>query len=220
MRFSFPVRTPAFIQKILPGLHFSVPGKDKVLYLTFDDGPLPHLCPWILECLMQYDAKACFFLVGENAAANPDLVNRILEEGHSIGNHTQNHLNGFKTLSSNYLSNVKACQEILQPNLKTDEAPMFRPPYGKIRPAQIRNLRSEGYEIVMWDVLSRDYDASQTAEQLYQNVVENVKPGSILVFHDNIKAERNLRIALPRILKNLGDQGYRFEAIRFPFEMD
>ena len=218
MRFSFPVRTPRFIQKILPGLHFSVPGKDKVLYLTFDDGPLPNFCPWILECLRQYEAKACFFLVGENAAANPDLVKRILEEGHSIGNHTQNHLNGFKTLSRVYLRNVRACHEILEPFLNENDAPLFRPPYGKIRPGQFRNLRREGYEIVMWDVLSKDYDASLSADQLYRNVVENVKPGSILVFHDNIKAERNLSIALPRILKSLSETGYRFEALRFPSE--
>lgn len=216
MRFSFPVRTPVLFQKLLPGLHFSVPVREKVLFLTFDDGPLPQFCPWILDCLREHGARATFFLVGENAAANPHLVQQILEEGHTIGNHTHNHLNGFKTLSREYLNNTELCRKVLQPYLNSKEAPLFRPPYGKIRPRQISALRKEGFEIVMWDVLSRDYDASISPEELYRNAVDNAKPGSILVFHDNVKAERNLRIALPRILKSLSQSGYRFDALRYP----
>jgi peptidoglycan/xylan/chitin deacetylase (PgdA/CDA1 family) len=216
MQFKVPVRTPGIIKKLLPGLHFSVPGKEKVLFATFDDGPLPDFCPWILSCLKEFDARASFFLVGENAQRHPELVRQLVENGHSIGNHTQNHLNGFSTRSNRYLTNIKECQEILQPFLPQSQAPMFRPPYGKIRPGQIRALRQAGYEIVMWDVLSKDYDPGQSADELYRNVVNNAKPGSILVFHDNRKAEKNLKLALPRILQSLSEEGYRFEALKFP----
>jgi len=216
MRLSVPARTPKLLRKLLPGLRFSVPTQEKVLYATFDDGPREPFCSWILDCLREHQAKACFFLVGENAAANPNLVKQILEEGHSLGNHTLNHLNGFKTLNSEYLRNVEGCAEILEPYLRNEAAPLFRPPYGKIRPGQISALRKAGYEIIMWDVLSKDYDARQSADMVYENVVKNVMPGSILVFHDNIKAEESLKSALPRILKTLNEEGYCFEALRFP----
>lgn len=215
MPFSVPVRTPALLKKLLRGLHFSLPIKEKVLYATFDDGPLPDLCPWILDCLREHEAKASFFLVGENAAANPALVKQILEGGHSIGNHTQHHLNGFDSLSKQYCDDVEQCRKILNPFLIPGQKLLFRPPYGRIRPKQIRLLRQSGYEIIMWDVLSKDYDSSQSAEMVYENVVRNVRPGSILVFHDNLKAEERLKQALPRILKTLTREGYRFDALNF-----
>ena len=212
----FPVRIPAFLRHLFPGLHFTGPATGKVLYLTFDDGPLPEFCPWILDCLASYDAKATFFLVGENALKHPELVTDIINGGHSIGNHTFNHLNGFKTSTGSYLRNTDACREVLQAHLSLGVAPLFRPPYGKIRPSQIRQLRKAGYEIIFWDVLSKDYKADLSAEELFRNVVDNSRPGSILVFHDNLKAEKKLRSALPLILSELKKQGYRFEALRFP----
>lgn len=216
MRLKIPARTPLILQKLLPGLHFSVPSKEKIVYLTFDDGPLPDSCNWILDCLREYQARASFFLVGENAAANPDLMRQIMDEGHRIGNHTHNHLNGFKTAGKEYADNVRLCQNVLQPYLKKNEAPLFRPPYGKIRPGQIRNLRKAGFEIILWDVLSKDYDPTQNPDAIFHNVVDNAGPGSILVFHDNIKSNQNLRLALPRILKHLSEKGFRFDALSFP----
>ena len=218
MLLSVPVKTPLLVQKLLPGLHFSMKGEEKLIYLTFDDGPLPDFCPWILQCLKDHKAKATFFLVGENAAANPKITRQIIDEGHSIGNHTQNHLNGFKTRVQDYVSNVNQCHQVLKPFLSETERLLFRPPYGKIRPAQARALRKAGFEIIMWDVLSKDYDPSLSAESIYNNVMSHAGPGSIPVFHDHIKSAKNLRIALPRILESLSNQGYRFEAIRLPLK--
>jgi peptidoglycan/xylan/chitin deacetylase (PgdA/CDA1 family) len=216
MQLKVPVRTPGLVQKLLPGLHFKGPAAGKVLYLTFDDGPVPGLCHWILQCLDQYDAKACFFLVGENVVRNPELVQEILAAGHSIGNHSQHHRNGFQTKTSDYIQDVHHCRESLQAYLPQGEKQLFRPPYGKIKPAQVRQLRKAGFEIVMWDVLSKDYDPKLSAEQITRNVLDNVRPGSILVFHDNLKAEAGLRKALPVILKQLQQQGFEFQALRFP----
>jgi peptidoglycan/xylan/chitin deacetylase (PgdA/CDA1 family) len=216
MAIKFPVRIPPILKHIFTGLHFTGPADEKRLYLTFDDGPLPEFCPWILECLREHQALATFFLVGENAARHPELVEAILRDGHRIGNHTQNHLNGFQTASSEYLQNTLVCAEVLQPYIPQGFAPMFRPPYGRIRPGQIRKLKKEGYEIVLWDVLSKDYEAGITAGDVYANVVNNVRPGSVLVFHDNRKAEAKLKIALPRILTELKQQGYHFGVLEFP----
>jgi peptidoglycan/xylan/chitin deacetylase (PgdA/CDA1 family) len=211
-----PLKTPALLQRLFPQIRFTIPSVDPVLYLTFDDGPLPQFCPWLLECLKEYNARATFFLVGENVHRNPELVKAIRDAGHSIGNHTQNHLNGFQTKTIDYIANTRLCADELQKYSSEEYAPLFRPPYGKIRPRQVTELRKAGYEIILWDVLSKDYDEALTPEKLYSNVVSRVKAGSILVFHDNKKAEKNLRIALPRILAELSSRGYRFEAISLP----
>jgi peptidoglycan/xylan/chitin deacetylase (PgdA/CDA1 family) len=212
----FPVRIPRILKFLFTGIRFTGPASEKVLYLTFDDGPRPEFCPWILDCLAAFDAKATFFLVGENVSQHPELADNIFRNGHSIGNHTFNHLNGFKTNLSDYLENAGMCGDVLKSRLSPDAAPMFRPPYGKIRPSQVRELRKLGYEIILWDVLSKDYEAGLSPEKLYQNVVRYSRPGSILVFHDNRKAEQKLRTALPLILSELKKQGYRFDALRFP----
>ena len=216
MALRFPVRVPSILKKLLTGLHFTGPAAANTIYLTFDDGPLPELCPWILQCLEEHEALATFFLVGENAARYPELTGAILRAGHRIGNHTHNHLNGFQTAGSDYLQNTEASAEVLGPYLSPGFAPLFRPPYGRIRPAQIRKLRQKGYEIVLWDVLSKDYDASLRADDVYANVVNHVSPGSVIVFHDNLKAEARLKSALPRILTELRRQGYRFGVLEFP----
>lgn len=216
MRFSFPARTPGFLRKLLPGMHFTIETSEQIAYLTFDDGPVNLHCQWILECLRQHNAKASFFLVGDNVLKHPELVRSILEDGHTIGNHTQNHLNGFQTPTPDYLKNVERCQEALSAFLPEDMPKMFRPPYGKLLPAQFKAIKRLGYEIVMWDVLSKDYDQNLGAEDVCNNVIPNTKPGSILVFHDNIKAEKSLKEALPKILSELAGKGFRFEALKFP----
>jgi peptidoglycan/xylan/chitin deacetylase (PgdA/CDA1 family) len=208
-----PAKTPRLIQVLGKGLRFSVETKEPVVYLTFDDGPIPGLTPWILGQLNEYGAKATFFMVGENAKNNPEVLLHVLAEGHRIGNHTQNHFNGFKTKTAEYVANAEACGEVLRTYLPKDAPLLFRPPYGRITPRQVFRIRKLGYQIIMWDVLSKDYEAKLDPETVVRNVLDNVKPGSIVVMHDNIKAEKNLHAALPEILKGLKEKGFRMEAL-------
>ena len=182
-----------------------LPGHEKKLYLTFDDGPIPEITPWILEQLQQYAAHATFFCLGKNVELHPEIYRRILSEGHSVGNHTYNHLNGWKTPSFEYLRDVRQCADLV-------ESDFFRPPYGKIRPSQIRMLRND-YRIIMWDVISRDYDQSQTGDKCFELVRRLARPGSIIVFHDSKKAMVTLKIALPKVLRHFAAEGFSFEKI-------
>jgi len=182
-----------------------VPTSEKVLFLTFDDGPIPEATPWVLDILHAYGAKATFFCVGDNVRKYPDIFQRILAEGHAVGNHTFNHLKGWGTETSDYLENVERCAEMVS-------SPLFRPPYGKLKPSQTRLLKSQ-YRIVMWDVLSGDFDPKISPEKCLQNVLENVQPGSIVLFHDSVKAETRMRFALPKVLEKLKSEGWRFEKV-------
>ncbi len=196
-------KTPKFIQKLFPHFIWKIPTYEKVVYLSFDDGPIPELTPWVLDLLDQYNAKASFFCVGENVKKYPGLYDRIIEEGHSIGNHTENHLNGWKTDNTPYMHNIKSCSKRMETNL-------FRPPYGKLKPKQV-NAISKDYNIIMWDVLSGDFDPNISQEDCYDNVMNNIGPGSIVVFHDNLKAEENLKFVLPKVLEELSQAGYSFK---------
>lgn len=199
------VKTPKFIQELFPNFTWKIPTEDKVLYLTFDDGPIPHVTPWVLEQLAQYDAKATFFCVGNNIEKHPEVFEQVKAAGHSIGNHTFNHLNGWSSDNLPYFHNIRHCANLTKTIL-------FRPPYGKLRPRQTQFLLRH-YRIVMWDVLSGDFDPNITEEQCLLNVTRNVEPGSIVVFHDSLKAEEKLRYALPKALAYFAEQGYRFEAL-------
>jgi peptidoglycan/xylan/chitin deacetylase (PgdA/CDA1 family) len=201
----FFAKTPVVVKALLPQYVWHIPTEDKVLYLTFDDGPVPEATPWVLDLLKKYDAKATFFCVGDNVRKHPAVYRRILEEGHAVGNHTYNHLNGWKTQTFDYLKNVQRCRQIVS-------SPLFRPPYGVLRPSQTKTLKSR-YQIVMWDVLSGDYDAEITPEQCLENVMDNVKPGSIILFHDSPKAEARMRYALPRVLELLSQDDWTFKAL-------
>ncbi|HAD13392.1 MAG TPA: polysaccharide deacetylase family protein [Saprospirales bacterium] len=201
----FFAKTPVVVKALLPQYVWHIPTEDKVLYLTFDDGPVPEATPWVLDLLKKHDAKATFFCVGDNVRKHPAVYRRILEEGHAVGNHTYNHLNGWKTQTFDYLKNVQRCRQIVS-------SPLFRPPYGVLRPSQTKRLKSR-YQIVMWDVLSGDYDTEITPEQCLENVMNNVKPGSIILFHDSLKAEARMRYALPRVLEQLSQDGWSFQAI-------
>lgn len=199
------MHTPGFIQYLFRDLTWRIPSRSNILYLTFDDGPAPGVTPFVLELLEKYQAKGTFFCVGENVARYPELYKQVLAKGHSTGNHTQHHLNGWLTSNREYFASVAACSARVNSRL-------FRPPYGKIRLSQARKL-SGSYRIIMWDVLSRDYLPSLTGEQCAQHVIRSARPGSIVVFHDSLKAEARLRSALPLVLGHFSRQGYVFKSI-------
>jgi peptidoglycan-N-acetylglucosamine deacetylase len=181
---------------------------EKVMYLSFDDGPHPVVTPWVLDELGKWGAKATFFCIGKNVAAHPQIYRRILMEGHRVGNHTQDHLNGWKVDDRRYLESVVEAG-------KRIDSKLFRPPYGRIGALQSKVLRSAPfyYSIIMWDVLSGDFDRSLTGTRCARNVIRYGRPGSIVVFHDSEKAFERLTVALPEVLKKFSERGYRFEAI-------
>lgn len=198
-------RIPRVLQWLLPGYVWRVPGTEKVIYLTFDDGPIPELTPWVLDRLAEHDAKATFFCLGQNCARVPELAARIKAEGHVIGNHTWDHPRGRRTSIRTYAMNVLKAAPLTS-------ARIFRPPYGSLTLAQARLLRKR-YRIILWDVLSGDYDERLTGEHCAQRVLQHARPGSIVVFHDSLKAEPRLRIALPLVLQHFAAKGYRFAAL-------
>ena len=198
-------KTPALIRWLNPHAIWRIPTTEKVLYLTFDDGPIPEVTPWVLDTLREAGAKGTFFCVGDNVRKYPDLYERICLEGHATGNHTFNHLNGWRTPDAVYLDNVAQCAGLVSSNL-------FRPPYGRVRAAQSAVLRRT-YKIVMWNVLSGDFDPGISSEKCLRHVVANAKSGSVVVLHDSLKANKHLRFVLPRALAYFSGQGYRFEPI-------
>ena len=206
------IKTPWWLKKIYSSYVWSMSSKEKAVYLSFDDGPNAIATPFVLDCLKQYDAKACFFCIGKNVLAEPLLYKRVIEEGHSIGNHTQNHLNGWKTKDAIYLADVREAGMYIDSNL-------FRPPYGRITSFQAKNiqyaLKRDDVKIIMWDVISGDFDERVTAEQCLQHVILNARHGSIVVLHDSEKAFPRLKIFLPLMLEFFSKQGYQFKKIEF-----
>ena len=198
-------KTPRIVKPLYRDLIWNLPGKEKVLYLTFDDGPIPEVTPWVLDQLREFNAQATFFCVGENVKKYPGIYQRLRDEGHATGNHTFNHLNGWKTADQDYLSNVDACSEWVN-------SPLFRPPYGKVKRSQIAQLKQD-FHLIMWDVLSADFDTKISGEKCLSNVLNNANPGSIIVFHDNTKALDRLQYALPRVLKHYSEAGFRFDGL-------
>ncbi|HSM64044.1 MAG TPA: polysaccharide deacetylase family protein, partial [Gillisia sp.] len=177
-------------------------------------GPHPEITPWVLNLLNDYQAKATFFCVGENISKYPEVFQQLISEGHSFGNHTQNHLKGWKTSTSQYLENVLKAEAVISrfsENLNFQK--LFRPPYGKIKPSQAKRLQLLNYKIVMWDALSADFDPTISDEDCYRNVIENSNAGSIVVFHDSEKASEKLRIVLPRVLEYYSKKGFDFKGL-------
>lgn len=211
------VRPPYAIRKLFSSLIWRIPTAKKKIYLTFDDGPVPEVTPWVLDILKKHNAKATFFCIGQNVEKNTGLYKQITDEGHSVGNHTYNHLNGWKTRDSEYFSNIEKCSALVLSNL-------FRPPYGKITRTQIKKiihstprptpLVSFPSSIIMWDVLSYDFDRSVSPEKCLSNVMRYSREGSIIVFHDSLKAQRNLKFVLPKAIEQLSLKGFSFEALR------
>jgi peptidoglycan-N-acetylglucosamine deacetylase len=199
------VRTPRLVQSLMPNLTWRIPTEEKVLFLTFDDGPIPEVTPWVVEQLEKFSAKATFFCVGENIKKHFLIFEKLISAGHSVGNHTFSHLNGWETDNLPYFQNVRKAAHLVKTNL-------FRPPYGRLMPSQSSFLQRH-YQIVMWDVLAGDFDPDLSAENCLDNVISNVRPGSIVVLHDSLKAEKNLRFVLPQVLEYFSKAGWKFEAL-------
>lgn len=193
------------MRKIYPHATWKVNTSEKILYLTFDDGPIPGLTEWVLDELKKFNAQATFFCVGENILKHPHIFERIKSEKHKVANHTMKHVKGFHTKVSDYITEVEQCEKIVQGG-------MFRPPYGQLKRSQYRALREKGYKIVLWDVISYDYEKIKP-ETCLKNAVKNTGTGSIILFHDNVKAEKNLRYTLPLFLKHFANLHFQFKAL-------
>lgn len=213
---------PYTIQRLIPSCIWQKEGSEKVVYLTFDDGPHPSITPWVVELLKKYHAKATFFCVGENIQKYPEVCELLLLEGHAIGNHTMHHIKGWKTRLKPYLKDVNDCQCLihnLRSNINTLVTPeqmtskLFRPPYGQIRPLQIRNLKDQGYDIIQWSLLSCDYDPKLNINRSLDALRKGTKAGSIAVFHDSRKAENQLKELLPQYLEYLSTEGYQLNKL-------
>ena len=202
----FIEQPPLFYRILFPECVWRLHRKRKCVYLTFDDGPIPEVTPWVLDTLDQYGVKATFFCVGDNVRRNPELFEEIKRRGHNVGNHTMNHLQGIKVTSQRYLRNVLEAHRYIN-------SPLFRPPHGLLRWAQASILR-EQFTIVMYDLVTRDYSNKLSGEDVLNNVKRYARKGSIIVFHDSLKAEKNLKYALPRAIEWLKSKGYTIELIK------
>lgn len=204
------IKTPWLVKKLFPSYVWSMPAGDHSLYLSFDDGPHPEITPWVLDELKKYNAKASFFCIGKNVEQYPGIYQRILDEGHATGNHSYSHLNGWHTPDEKYIDDVATAATIFRSSL-------FRPPYGRIRSGQAKKisgaLGSAETRIIMWDVLSGDFDTSFSREACFRNVADNAGAGSIIVFHDSEKAFHNLEFALPATLLYFSKKGFDFRKI-------
>ena len=213
-------KTAWWVRQVLPQYTWKITAQKPTIFLTFDDGPIPEVTDFVLEQLEQYKAKATFFCVGDNVRKYPEIYNRVIEGGHHVGNHTYNHLNGWKTNDKAYLDNIAQCQQVMVENASENIAkeepqkPLFRPPYGKIRKQQMKQL-SLDYQVIMWDVLTYDFDAQLSSERCLEKAIECTTSGSIVVFHDSVKSVDKLRQVLPQYLKHFAEKGFTFEAINY-----
>lgn len=196
---------PSWIQKLFPSLTWEVPVSSRTVYLTFDDGPHPEITPWVIEQLNRYNMKATFFCVGDNAKKHPETLTLIKNEGHQLGNHTMHHIKGWNTNTEEYLKDVAECQNYTNTDL-------FRPPYGRISFAQIKALK-QNYRIIMWSLLSCDFDKQLNQDEALKGLKKKTENGAIVVFHDSVKAEKNLRFLLPQYLEYLHQNGYECKAL-------
>lgn len=204
------VKTPAWVKKVYPGRIWDLPSEKSELFLTFDDGPHPVHTPFVLDELRNYNAKATFFCIGKNVVDHPQIYRRILEEGHAVGNHTYNHLNGWKVKDEIYLENIQRARQYI-------DSTLFRPPYGRMSNFQVKQLLLPRYRLktVMWTVLSGDFDESISPAQCLQNVLLHTTKGAIIVFHDSEKAQERMRHALPAVLKYFGGKGFTFSPVPY-----
>jgi peptidoglycan-N-acetylglucosamine deacetylase len=206
------IKTPWLVKQLFSSYVWQMPAAENKMYLSFDDGPHPEITPWVLDQLKKYDATATFFCIGKNVQLYPEVYARILSEGHSVGNHTHDHVNGWKIKNIDYLDNITKATAYIK-------SPLFRPPYGKIRSSQAKEIKNALHQtegkIIMWDVLSADFDHTITPAQCSENVLQNATAGSIIVFHDSEKARTSLEYALPLVLQNFTEKGFRCESIRF-----
>lgn len=202
------VKSPFWLKKIYPDLFWEIPTQEKKIFLTFDDGPHPIITMQVLDLLKAYNAKATFFCIGNNVVKYPEVYKRIIDEGHAVGNHTFNHLNGWKTPDELYLNDINKAMEYIDSNL-------YRPPYGRISRFQIQQLLKPKYQMkmIMWSVLSGDFDRDISTEKCLKNVLLSTREGSIIVFHDSEKAAEKMLYALPKVLEQFSKKGFAFEKI-------
>lgn len=202
-----------FLSALFPSITFRVRTGEKKLFLTFDDGPVPEATPEVLDLLAAAGAKGTFFCIGRNIQMHPKIFQRIISEGHTIGNHTFNHLNGWRTSLETYLNNTGLCEEAMKAEIvQSGSFLLFRPPYGKFTPGQYAAIKKQ-YKIVMWDVLTRDWEENRSAESCFERIKKKAAPGSIIVFHDSIKAKTRMIPALQMTLKHFSGLGYSFESL-------
>ncbi len=200
-------RSPSWLQWLLSDYTWRIDTSEKIIYLTFDDGPIPVVTEQVMGILETFNAEATFFCIGDNVRKYPGIFNELKKRGHSIGNHTYNHLNGWKTADEVYLDNFRRCQDILQTDTR-----LFRPPYGRIRKAQYR-LLPEDTRVMMWDVLTGDFSPNVLPASALNSAIRLSRPGTIMLLHDSIKAEQKMSYILPRVLEHFSERGYRFEAL-------
>ncbi len=213
-------RTPSILPWLFPQLTWRIETTTQELFLTFDDGPIPGPTQFALDVLKQFQAHATFFCIGDNIQKHPEIFKRIIAENHQVGNHTFHHLKGWGTSTEKYVANVQSCAEEIRANLdfpfssnlSHPSKHLFRPPYGRIRSKQINALK-DNHEIIMWDVLTSDYSPSLSPEKCLQGTIKASRPGSIVVFHDSLKAERNMTYVLPRYIEHFRNLGFEFRAL-------
>ncbi len=198
-----------FLMRVLyPNFVWRKLTQEKVIYLTFDDGPIPEVTEFVLETLATYNAKATFFCIGNNIQKHPDIFQKVIKDGHAIGNHTFNHLKGWATDDKVYFENIVQCKdEMVSRGVTTN---LFRPPYGRIKRSQT-NMVFLDYQIIMWDVLSGDFSLTLSPKTVLEKTLKYTESGSIVLFHDSIKANENMSYALPRFLEHFSEKGFRFE---------
>lgn len=210
------IKTPQIIKRLFSNQVWDIPNNENKIYLTFDDGPTPEITEWVLGILKENNIRATFFCIGNNIEKHSEIFNKIIDEEHGIGNHTFNHKNGWKTKTADYVQNIELCQkEILklQTKMWNLKSKIFRPPYGKIKQSQSKKLRQLGYKIIMWDILTADFDEKKSKEKCLENATQKVTSGSIIVFHDSVKAYKNLEYALPKAIQILKEKGFVFDVI-------
>jgi peptidoglycan/xylan/chitin deacetylase (PgdA/CDA1 family) len=206
-RFDPRVRLPGFITSLFKEAIWRFEVTAPLVYLTFDDGPIPEVTPWVLDFLRKEEIKATFFCVGENVMRYPNIYQQILNDGHSVGNHTYNHWQGLKKRDQEFFRNIEKAGNYIDSDL-------FRPPHGWLKTSQYRHLKKQ-FRIIMWDLISCDYDVRLNSDGVLKNITDFVRPGSVITFHDSIKARRNLTEALPLAICWMKEQGYQFEAIPY-----
>jgi len=213
---NYLVKTPKFVHRLFPKRVWAFPNSKNSVYLTFDDGPIPIVTPWVIKVLKQYKSKATFFCIGDNVTKHENIFQQIIEEGHSIGNHTYNHLNGWSTKTKDYINNCEKCEDYLNrvKDNKSKSNSLFRPPFGKLSLKQSKTLQERGFHIIMWDVLSADFDAKISNKKCLENVLKNIQPGSIVVFHDSLKSYNKLKYVLPKVLDFLKINNINCESIK------